>query len=98
VFFENNKHLQKEEITMPTKGTTNNPNGRPKGVPNKLTKELRQSLKDVVSGHIEQIGQDLDKLEPRERLELLIKILQYILPKVEPLRSDYDDENNIFGE
>jgi len=73
------------------KGKTNNPNGRPKGIPNKLTKELRASLKNAIAGHVEQIGKDLDELPAKDRLELMVKILAFILPKVEPVSPEYGE-------
>jgi len=56
--------------------------GREKGTPNKLTKELRTVLKDVLYQELEQIQERLDTLKPKERIELLIKLLPYALPKV----------------
>jgi len=56
--------------------------GRQKGTPNKLTKELRFVLKDVLYQELEQIQTHLDNLEPKERVELLIKLMPYVLPKV----------------
>jgi len=83
---------------MPIKGTTNNPNGRPKGTPNKLTKEIRQSLKNAIGGHIEQIGKDLDERPTKDRLEILTRLLAFILPKVQPLTANYDSDFEIYGE
>lgn len=76
---------------MPKKGTTNNPHGRPKGVPNKLTKEIRAALKNAISGHIEGISKDLDQLPAKDRLEILVKLLAYILPKIESVNPDYGE-------
>ena len=56
--------------------------GREKGTPNKLTKELRTVLKDVLYQELEQIQERLDTLKPKERIELLIKLFPYALPKV----------------
>ena len=56
--------------------------GRQKGTPNKMTKELRSVLKDILYQEIEEIEDRLDLLEPKERLELIIKLLPYVLPKV----------------
>lgn len=56
--------------------------GRQKGTPNKLTKELRSVLKDVLYQELEQIQTHLDSLKPKERVELVIKLIPYILPKV----------------
>lgn len=56
--------------------------GRQKGTPNKMTKELRTVLKDILYQELEQIQERLDALKPRERVELLIKLMPYALPKV----------------
>ena len=56
--------------------------GRKKGTPNKMTKELRSTLKDVLFHEIEEIEDRLDLLDPKDRLELLIKLKPYALPKV----------------
>ena len=56
--------------------------GRQKGTPNKLTKELRSFLKDILYQELEQIQEHLDALNPKERVELLIKLMPYALPKV----------------
>ena len=56
--------------------------GRQKGTPNRMTKELRSVLKDVLYQELEQIQTHLDTLKPRERVELLIKLMPFVLPKV----------------
>ena len=56
--------------------------GRQKGTPNKLTKELRTVLKDILYEEIEVLQERLDALKPKERVELLIKLLPYALPKI----------------
>ena len=62
--------------------TGNKYGGRQKGTPNKLTKELRSVLKDILYQELEQIQEHLDALNPKERIELLIKLMPYVLPKV----------------
>ena len=56
--------------------------GRQKGTPNRMTKELRSVLKDVLYEEIEALQERLDALKPKERLELIIKLMPYALPKV----------------
>lgn len=56
--------------------------GREKGTPNKLTKELRAVLKDLLHQEFEELPNHFEGLEPKERIELLIKLLPYALPKV----------------
>ena len=61
--------------------TGNKFGGRTKGTPNKLTKELRTVLKNILYNEIEKIEEYLDGLEPKEKLDTIIKLMPYILPK-----------------
>lgn len=56
--------------------------GREAGTPNKLTKELKAVLKNVVHQELEKLPETFEKLEPKDRVELIIKLLPYIVPKV----------------
>jgi hypothetical protein len=58
--------------------------GREAGTPNRLTKELRAALKNILHQEIELLPEHFNKLEPKDRLELLVKLLPFALPKVEP--------------
>ena len=59
--------------------------GRKKGTPNKLTKEMREVLKGVVANELDTLGQRLEELEPRDRLEVFIKLLPFVLPKTQSI-------------
>ena len=56
--------------------------GRQKGTPNRMTKELRSILKDILYEEIEALQERLDALKPKEILELIIKLMPYALSKV----------------
>ena len=60
-----------------TNTTGNKYGGRQKGIPNWLTKELRTLLKNILYQDLEEIQ---ERLKPKERLELLIKLMSYMLP------------------
>jgi hypothetical protein len=62
--------------------TGNKYGGRQKGTPNRMTKELRSVLKDILYQELEEVQERLKLLEPKERIELLIKLMPYVLPKV----------------
>ncbi|MEX0595678.1 MAG: hypothetical protein WD512_04190 [Candidatus Paceibacterota bacterium] len=67
--------------------------GRKKGTPNKLTSELRHVLKDIVSNELNELSTNLKALEAKERIEILIKLLPYALPKeIEQMNIDYEIE------
>ena len=63
--------------------TGNKYGGRKKGTPNKLTKELRSVLKEVIYNELDNIEERLEQLEPKQRLELVIKLMPYVFPKIE---------------
>ena len=58
--------------------------GREAGTPNKLTKEIRAALKNILHQEIELLTEHFQKLETKDRLEFLIKLLPFALPKVDP--------------
>ena len=59
--------------------------GRQRGTPNKLTKEIRIVLKDLIYKELDEIKERLDSLEPKQRIELVIKLIPYVLPKVDSI-------------
>ena len=71
----------------PKKGFTNNPNGRPKGKPNKLTSELRGVLNEVLGKEItpRRLNALLRSLEPSQRLNALTKLLEFTIPKLQSI-------------
>lgn len=72
------------------KGKTNNPNGRPKGTPNKITQDMRQWLSTVIDKNRRQIERDLKALEPKDRLQMLEKLMQYVIPRQQAVRAEVD--------
>ena len=71
--------------------------GRVKGTPNKLTKEIRIILKNLLAKEIKNLPDILEQLEPRERLELIIKIMPYVLPKVRDISHDNNESFDFVG-
>ena len=72
------------------KGHTNNPNGRPKGKPNKVTGDVRRWLAELIDGNRSQIKKDLKALSPKDRLLVLEKLMQYVVPKQQATTLEVD--------
>ena len=54
--------------------------GRKAGIPNELTTEIKEILLQFLSKNIGQLQKSFDKLEPKEQIYFLEKLLKYYLP------------------
>ncbi|MDX9773696.1 MAG: DUF5681 domain-containing protein [Bacteroidales bacterium] len=66
------------------KGETGNPAGRPTGSKNKATTELREVISNVRSQEMTpaKLKTILNSLEPAQRINYLIKLSEFVLPKL----------------
>lgn len=62
--------------------------GREKGTTNLMTSELRATLKHIISKELEAIPGTLESMEPSKRLEIALRLLPYVLPKVESVKME----------
>ncbi len=47
-----------------------------------LTNNLRETLKNIMEKEITQLPKTLEKLEPKDRLNILCRLMPFIFPKV----------------
>ena len=69
--------------------------GRQAGTPNKITSELREALKGIVANELDTLSDSLAQLPAKERLDVLIKLMPYCMPKIETIGGSYDDSWNL---
>jgi hypothetical protein len=82
-------------------------NGRTPGTQNKTTKEIRDVFKLLLEANLEQVQNDLDSLEPKDRLTFLLKLTSFVIPTlrsievketdlkdIEPITFVFGNENN----
>ena len=77
-------------------GKSGNPNGRPAGAPNKLTKQLRAVLKGIMADELENLPNLLAELEPAQRIEAVLKLMKFCLPSVGPVAASYGEPMNMY--
>lgn len=65
--------------------------GRAAGTKNKATTTMRDFLTDFADRNRAQIEADFAALEPRERLEIWVKLLPYVTPKLESVAAKIDE-------
>lgn len=56
-----------------------------------LTMDLRERLKIIFQNEIEKLPEILESLEPKERLNILCKMMPFILPKVESIHPAHGE-------
>lgn len=64
--------------------------GRKKGTPNKSTSTIREWLTNLIGKNQRQMEKDLKALEPKERLQMLEKLMPYVLPKQASMTATVD--------
>ena len=62
--------------------------GRTKGTVNKTTAETKELIQKIVSNELDKITDLLEKLEPKERIDAVIKLLPYIVAKQQEIAID----------
>ena len=71
--------------------------GRQKGTPNALTRELRSVLKNIIYNELDSISEVLDQLEPKERIDVLIKLMPFVFPKMNAVSHTTDEPIDFLG-
>ena len=72
--------------------------GRERGTPNKVTSEVRTWLAELIDKNRKQVEKDLKELEPKDRLMILEKFMQYTTPKMQSIDAKIDIERLTEGQ
>ena len=56
--------------------------GRKPGSKNKVTLEAKEIINNILTDNLVNVQKDLDTLEPKERLEILLKLAKFVIPEL----------------
>jgi len=60
------------------------------------TTDIRSRLKEIIFKEMENLPSDLEALETKDKINVICKLIPYVLPKVEAVHFT-NDENNFFN-
>lgn len=66
--------------------------GRSKGTLNKSTAETKTLLHNIVGNQLDEVENLLMKLDAKEKLEIIVKLLPYVLPRQSEIAIDSKEE------
>jgi hypothetical protein len=69
--------------------------GRKAGTPNKTTTEIREAFSLLIENNLSKLQEDLNGLEPKERVKLLLEMSQFVVPKLRSIDLKSDIEETI---
>lgn len=63
--------------------------GRKAGTPNRSTNELRTLITAFLDENFEQVKEDLEQLEPKDRVKFYIDLLSFGLPRLQSQQIEH---------
>jgi hypothetical protein len=66
----------------------NNLGGRKDGSKNKVTQDIRKAFENLINNNIETMQKDLDALESKDRLRMIIDLSAYVIPKLKQIELE----------
>ena len=69
--------------------------GRPIGSKNLASSQIRDTFQLLLENNIEKIQDDLNELEPKDRIKLLLDLSNFIIPKMKSVDLKADKKETI---
>ena len=65
----------------------NNFGGRKEGSQNKATQKVREAFTQLIEDNLDKLQEDLNSLEPKDRLRSIMDLAAYVLPKLKSIEK-----------
>ena len=62
--------------------------GRPKGSSNKSTEIVKKNVALLLENNIQLVQQDLDEMQPRDRVNALLQFMKFVVPTKKAVEVD----------
>lgn len=77
------------------KGTSGNSNGRPKGAKNKSSEDTKRIIAEIVNDNLLQVQKDLDSMSPKDRANIILKLIDKVVPSLRAVDANVKTEGNL---
>lgn len=67
--------------------------GREAGTPNLVTADIKQHFEKLLEGNLEALQQDIESLEPKDRVKALLAIARFVIPTVKAIEIEQNKSN-----
>lgn len=74
-------------------GMCNNPNGRPKGSIDKVSRDLKQRIADLLDNKFDRFNEALDSLDDKEMVKAYTDLVPFAVPKMASASLIIDTES-----
>ena len=71
--------------------------GRPKGAKNKIPVNIRSMVTEFINNNWESVQDEFNRLEPKDKLSFLDKLMNYAIPKLQSINYVDETERLIDG-
>lgn len=82
---------------MPFEKGNNLGTGRPKGKPNKTTQEVREMFQCLLEDNLNQLQNDIQALEPKDRVKTLMDLAKFVIPTLKSTELKAERDKNFKG-
>lgn len=62
-----------------------------------ITKDLRNQLKELVKAELDKLPDTLENIESKERLDILLKLMPFVLPKVKGVNHSLGEPDEFWN-
>ena len=69
--------------------------GKPKGATSKQNKEIRERFKMLLDNNLDQIEDDLQKLNSKDRIDAILNLASFVVPKLKAVEHRPEEEETI---
>ncbi len=68
--------------------------GRTHGAVGKVTTKIKEAFSELLENNLERLQDDLDSLEPKDRLKIILELASYTTPKLKAVEMKADIQTN----